>query len=100
MFSITKILCVLVLSLAAYTASADQSAQSHARPNGLQWRYAGQISAPENGSPPAWHPGVNYCGTEYPQNCYNYGERCYTNNGYWWDNGNQCNWFNYYECRW
>jgi len=28
--------------------------------------------------------GINYCGTEYPQQCYYYGQLCYVNNGYWW----------------
>jgi len=65
----------------------------------MTWQYAGQISAPLNGAPNAWHPGVDYCGTEYPQYCYNYGQRCYVNNGYWWDSRNNWNWFNYYQCR-
>lgn len=63
-----------------------------------QWQYAGQISAPIHGAPGNWH-NIDYCGTEYPRECWRRGDRCYVNNGYWWDNRNQCNWFNYYECR-
>lgn len=65
------------------------------------WQYAGQISAPIHGAPNAWHPGVNYCGTEYPggYSCYRYGERCYVNQGYWWDNSRGHNWFNYFVCQ-
>ncbi len=62
-----------------------------------QWQYAGQISAPIHGAPGNWH-NIDYCGTEYPRECWRRGDRCYTNR-YVWDNINQCNWFDYYECR-
>lgn len=62
-----------------------------------RWQYAGQVSAPNHGSP-AVH-GINYCGTESPGWCNQRGALCYTNSGYWWDNRNQCNWFNYYRCQ-
>lgn len=61
----------------------------------LQYQYAGQKPGPAHGSP----YGLNYCGTEYPSWCNYYGQECYVNNGYWWDNARQVNWFNYYRCQ-
>ncbi len=110
MFSkkIAAVLCLLVVSFTALSASAgyweaERRPPGHGRPGhpghpGLgwgTWQYDGQRSGPIHGSP--W--GINYCGTENPQYCYRRGEVCYVNNGYWWDNANQVNWFNTYRCR-
>lgn len=109
-------LCSLALAFAGITAGAEQYQSTqydrpgYGRGHGghnpgrpgpgyrLSWQYAGQISAPKNGAPGNWH-NINYCGTEYPRECWNYGNTCYVNNGYWWDQSRGHNWFNYYECR-
>ncbi len=113
MFSqkIAAVLCLLVVSFTALSASASYWDRDHRRPGHGRdqgrtgpnhpghgygtWQYDGQRSGPIHGSP--W--GINYCGTENPQHCYQRVTLCYINSGYWWDNVNQVNWFNVYRCR-
>lgn len=93
--------CMLALSFMAFTASADYWGGHRSQPGPAygygRWQYAGQRSGPNHGSP--W--GINYCNTESPQYCqpWERGQLCYINSGYWWDNANQCNWFNVYQCQ-
>lgn len=101
MFSlkVAKVLCALGLSIAAFSANAQMRSNNGPRPAyQLEYQYAGQVSAPNHGTPWDWH-GIPYCNTESPRWCNSPGQRCYTNAGYWWDNRNNCNWFNTYECR-
>lgn len=87
MSKLTGIFFTLAIAFTSFGASAYYP----------QWQYDGQRQGPIHGSP--W--GINYCGTEYPQYCdyYQRGQVCYVNNGYWWDNVRQVNWFNTYRCR-
>ena len=102
---IVSVLCMLAMSLTSLSASAgywDRGGRSrgpghgggHGHHHYYSWQYDGQAAGPIHGSP----YGINYCGTEYPQQCYQYGAKCYVNNGYWWDNSRQVNWFNTFRC--
>jgi len=93
-----SVMFAFILLAVAQVASADWD-RDHGRDRdpgrgNLHYVYAGQAPGPIHGSP--W--GYNYCGTETPNYCNYYGEQCYINTGYWWDNANQENWFNVYRC--